>query len=56
MFLAKVNLKIGKKEIKAGEVFKDKPAKWLIEQGLVEKIDKKYQENKLQMISKQEEE
>ena len=39
-----------------GKDIPQKSIKWLIEQGLVEKIDKKYQENKLQMISKQEEE
>ena len=47
MFIAKVNLKIKNKEIQAGDMV-DRPAKWLIEQGLVEKIDKRFKENKLQ--------
>ncbi len=47
MFIAKVNLKIKNKEIEAGDTV-DRPAKWLIEQGLVEKIDKRFKENKLQ--------
>lgn len=47
MFIAKVNLKIKNKEIEAGDIV-DRPAKWLIEQGLVEKIDKRFKENKLQ--------
>ena len=47
MFIAKVNLKIKNKEIEAGATV-DRPAKWLIEQGLVEKVDKRFKENKLQ--------
>lgn len=47
MFIAKVNLKIKNKEIEAGDTV-DRPAKWLIEQGLVEKVDKRFKENKLQ--------
>ena len=44
MFIAKVNLKIKNKEIEAGATV-DRPAKWLIEQGLVEKVDKRFKEN-----------
>lgn len=55
MFIAKVNLKIKDKEIQAGDIV-DRPAKWLVEQGLVEKVDKRYKENKIQEITKGEEE
>lgn len=41
MFLAMQNINFKNKEVEAGEIFEGKPAKWLIEQGIVKKISKK---------------
>ncbi len=49
MYIATVNLKIKDKEINEGDVIDRKPAQWLLDQGLVIKVDKKqYQEEQLQ--------
>tara|TARA_R100001129_G_scaffold167209_3_gene134679 strand:+ start:1285 stop:1536 length:252 start_codon:yes stop_codon:yes gene_type:complete len=49
MYIATVNLKIKNKEIKEGDTLDRKPAQWLLDQGLVVKVDKKkYQEEQLQ--------
>jgi len=57
MYIATVNLKINNKEIKAGEVIDKKPAKWLLDQELVIKVDKKkYQEQIIAELGKTEEE
>jgi uncharacterized glyoxalase superfamily protein PhnB len=57
MFIAKVNLKMNGKDINAGDVIDKKPAKWLLDQGLVIKVDKKkYQEEVMEQLGKKEEE
>ena len=53
MYIATVNLKIKNKEIKEGDTLDRKPAQWLLDQGLVIKVDKKkYQEEQLQKATK----
>jgi len=57
MYIATVNLKIKDKEIKAGDSIDKKPAKWLLDQGLVIKVNaKEYQEQKMQELNNKEEE
>ena len=57
MYIATVNLKIKDKEIQAGESIDKKPAKWLLDQGLVIKVNaKEYQERKMQELNNKEEE
>lgn len=61
MYEVKQDLHIKDKVIKAGEIVDSKAipkisVDWLLEQEIIIKVDRRYKENKLQELAKQEEE
>lgn len=61
MYELKQDLHIKDKVLKAGDIVDSKAIpkislSWLLEQGIIIKVDRRYKENKLQELAKQEEE